>query len=262
MHLDVTAEFKEMFNVLIQLGAILAVCVLFFHKLNPFSDKKTEIQKKDTWDLWFKVIIAVIPSVIIGLPTDNFLEAHFHKFIPVAIVLMIYGVLFIVVEIFNAGDPIYLGPKEKPWYIFSQGGQPRIPKCTNLNHFTYKAAVIVGMFQVLALIPGTSRSGATILGGILIGASRYVATEFSFFLGIPTMFGASGLKLVKYFVKGNTFSLNEFMVLLVGSVVSFLVSVFVIKSLLTYIRRHNFKPFGWYRIVLGVIILFYVLFSR
>lgn len=258
--LDASAAFKEMFNVVIQLGAILAVCVLFFHKLNPFSSKKTEQQKKETWSLWFKVVVAVLPSVIIGLPLDNFLESHFHKFVPVAIVLIVYGILFIVVENFNSGDPIYLGPKAQPWYLFRGASQPRVPKCTNLNHFTYKAAVMIGIFQVLALIPGTSRSGATILGGILIGASRFVATEFSFFLGIPTMFGASFLKLFKFFYAGNHFTLNEFWVLMVGSIVSFIVSVIAIKFLLNFIKRNNFKPFGWYRIVLGIILLVYAVF--
>lgn len=158
--------------------------VLYFSKLNPFAPSKTHEEKQDTWTLWFKVIIACLPAAVIGLLLDDFLEEHFHKFLPVAIMLIVYGIAFIVVERHN---------------------KTKTPKCTNLNDFTYKAALIVGAFQLLSLIPGTSRSGATILGAIIIGSSRFVATEFSFFLGIPVMFGASGLKIVKFLMNGNTF---------------------------------------------------------
>lgn len=226
--LNVTPEFMTMFNVVIQLGAILAVVYLYFHKLNPFSPQKNEIEKKDTWTLWFKVIVAVLPSVIIGLPLDDWLDAHFYNFFSVSIVLIVYGIGFIVVEKRNKN---------------------KAPKCTDLNKFTYKAALIVGMFQVLALIPGTSRSGATILGAIMIGASRYVAAEFSFFLGIPTMFGASALKIFKFLKDGNAFDFQGTVILLTGTIVSFIVSIIAIRFLMNYIKRNDFTVFGWYRIV-------------
>ena len=234
--LDASTQFMSMFNVVIQLGAILGVVVLYFHKLNPFSPSKTTIEKKDTWTLWFKVVVACIPAIIIGLPLDDWLEEHFHKFLPVAIVLIVYGIAFIIVEKRN---------------------KTKKPRWTTLNDFTYQAALLVGLFQVLALVPGTSRSGATILGAILIGASRFVATEFSFFLGIPVMFGASGLKIVKYLAEGNSFKTEETIVLLVGTLVSFIVSVLAIKFLLNYLKKNDFTAFGWYRIILGVILIGY-----
>ena len=233
--LDASSQFMSMFNVVIQLGAILAVVVLYFHKLNPFSPSKSTI-KKDTWTLWFKVIVACIPAIIIGLPLDDWLEANFHKFLPVAIVLIVYGIAFIIVEKRNKN---------------------KTPRWTSLNDFTYQAALLVGLFQVLALVPGTSRSGATILGAILIGASRFVATEFSFFLGIPVMFGASGLKIVKYLAEGNSFKMEETVVLLVGTFVSFVVSILAIKFLLSYLKKNDFTAFGWYRIILGIILIGY-----
>ena len=238
--LNMSPAFIEMFNVVIQLGAILAVVVLYFSKLNPFAPSKTHEEKQDTWTLWFKVIIACLPAAVIGLPLDDFLEEHFHKFLPVAIMLIVYGIAFIVVERHN---------------------KTKTPKCTNLNDFTYKAALIVGAFQLLSLIPGTSRSGATILGAIIIGSSRFVATEFSFFLGIPVMFGASGLKIVKFLMNGNTFGGSEIIVLLVGMVTAFIVSIIAIKFLLDYIKRNDFTVFGWYRIVLGIILIGYWLIA-
>lgn len=238
--MNMSSAFTEMFNVVIQLGAILAVVVLYFSKLNPFAPSKTDEEKKDTWTLWFKVIIACLPAAVIGLPLDDFLEAHFHKFLPVAIMLIVYGIAFIVVE---------------------KRHKNVAPKCTNLNDFTYKAALIVGGFQLLSLIPGTSRSGATILGAIIIGSSRFVATEFSFFLGIPVMFGASGLKIVKFLMHGNTFGVSEIIVLLVGMVTAFVVSIIAIKFLLDYIKRNDFTVFGWYRIVLGIILIGYWLIA-
>ncbi|WP_218657847.1 undecaprenyl-diphosphate phosphatase [Enterococcus thailandicus] len=234
--LDASTQFMSMFNVVIQLGAILAVVVLYFHKLNPFSPSKTAIEKKDTWSLWFKVVVACLPAVIIGLPLDDWLEEHFHNFLSVAIVLIIYGIAFIIVE---------------------QRNKTRKPRWESLNDFTYQAALMVGLFQVLALVPGTSRSGATILGAIIIGASRFVATEFSFFLGIPVMFGASGLKIVKYLMEGNTFGTEETVVLLVGTLVSFIVSILAIKFLLSYLKKNDFTAFGWYRIILGIILIGY-----
>lgn len=234
-----SAQFMEMFNVVIQLGAILAVVILYFHKLNPFAPSKSSLEKKETWSLWGKVIVACIPSAIIGLLFDDWLEAHFYSFVPVAIMLIVYGILFIVIENANKN---------------------RKPKVTTFDQLTIKTALIIGAFQVLALIPGTSRSGATILGAVLIGCSRYISAEFSFFLGIPTMLGASGLKLVKFFAEGNHFTGANIAVLLVGCIVSFVVSVIAIKFLMKFIKNHDFKPFGWYRIILGIILLVYWFF--
>lgn len=234
--LNQTPEFMSMFNVVIQLGAIMAVVVLYFNKLNPFSLTKTKEENKDTWSLWFKVVVAIIPSAIIGLPLDDWLEETFHHFLPVALMLIIYGVAFIVVEKRN---------------------RTKTPKVTDLNQITYQFALMVGFFQVLALIPGTSRSGATILGGILIGASRFVSAEFSFFLGIPTMFGASLLKIVKFLATGNSFDLNATIILLTGTIVSFVVSILAIRFLMNYIKKNDFSAFGWYRVILGIILIGY-----
>lgn len=239
LKMQISKEFTSMFNVVIQLGAIMAVVYLYFNKLNPFDSKKNKLQQKQTWDLWLKVIVACFPSAIIGLLFDDWLDAHLYKPFPVALMLIIYGIGFIWVEKRNRAIK---------------------PKCTDLNRFTYKAAIMIGVFQVLALIPGTSRSGATILGGILIGASRYVAAEFSFFLGIPTMFGASGLKIVKFLKNGNFFDLQSSIILLTGMIVSFIVSVLVIKFLMDYIKKHDFSVFGWYRIILGTIIILSMIF--
>lgn len=236
-----SAEFMTMFNVVIQLGAILAVVVLYFTKLNPFAPSKTLEEKRDTWSLWFKVIFAIIPSAIIGLFLDDWLDATFYNFISVAIVLIVYGIAFIVVERRN---------------------RTVTPKVSTLNQISYRFAFLVGMFQVLALIPGTSRSGSTILGGIILGGSRFVSAEFSFFLGIPTMFGASLLKMYKFFHAGNTFSTESLIILLTGTVVSFIVSVLAIKFLMSYIKKHDFTVFGWYRIVLGIILIGYWWMSK
>lgn len=238
--LNATEEFMTMFNVVIQLGAIMAVVVLYFNKLNPFSLSKTKDESKQTWSLWFKVIVAIIPSAIIGLPLDDWLDENFHHFLPVAIMLIVYGGAFILVERYN---------------------KTRIPKVTELSQITYQFALMVGFFQVLALIPGTSRSGATILGGILIGGSRFVSAEFSFFLGIPTMFGASLLKIVKFLASGNSFDFNSTMILLTGTIVSFVVSILAIKFLMNYIKKNDFSVFGWYRIILGVILIGYWVIS-
>ncbi len=239
--LQATPAFKEMFNVVIQLGAILAVCVIYFHKLNPFSTQKNEIEKKETWNLWGKVIVGILPAMVIGLPLDDFFEAHFHKFLPIALMLIIYGVLFILVENHVKGQK---------------------PKCTDLNNFTYKAALVVGVAQILSLMPGTSRSGVTILAALLIGCSRYVAAEYSFFLSIPVMFGASGIKLLKFFAGGNSFTGEEFLILLVGCLVAFAVSILAIKFLLNFIKTNDFKPFGWYRIILGAFLIVYWLAAK
>lgn len=239
LKMQISKEFTSMFNVVIQLGAIMAVVYLYFNKLNPFDQQKSKLEQKQTWDLWLKVVVACFPSAIIGLLFDDWLDAHLYKPFPVALMLIIYGIGFIWVENRNRNIK---------------------PKCTDLNRFTYKAAIMIGVFQVLALIPGTSRSGATILGGILIGASRYVAAEFSFFLGIPTMIGASGLKIFKFIKNGNFFDLQSTFILLTGMVVSFIVSVLVIKFLMDYIKKHDFSVFGWYRIILGSIIILTMIF--
>lgn len=232
--LNVSKAFMDMFLVVIQLGAILAVVVLNFEKLNPFSDWKTKKEKEKTFQLWYKVIFACIPAGVIGLMFNKYMEAHFMNAPVVASTLIIYGVLFIVVEIYN---------------------KKRSPRIKDLDCLDYKTAFIIGLFQVLSLVPGTSRSGATILGGILFGTSRYVAAEFTFFLAIPVMFGASLLKMVKF---GFHYSGAEIVIMIVGMVTAFIVSVLSIKFLLRYIKKNDFKAFGWYRIFLGLIVLAYL----
>ncbi len=236
--LKVSPEFYEMFQVVIQLGAIFAVLVLFFHKLNPFSGKKGEIEKKQTWDLWFKVVVAVIPSAVLGLLFDDWMDAHLYNYVVVALTLIIYGVAFIFVEKQN------------------KGLEPRV---TDVHAIDYRTALLIGAFQCLSLIPGTSRSGSTILGGILLGVSRPAAAEFSFFLAIPTMLGASALKLVKYLFEGLIPSGTEIAVLITGCVVSFIVSMVVIKALMEYVRKRSFSVFGVYRIILGALVIGYYL---
>ena len=233
IQLNASDEFKEMFFVVIQLGAIMAVVLLYFHKLNPFSPKKSKQEKKDTMSIWYKVIVGVLPATVLGLLFDDWLNAHFYNYITVAIMLIVYGILFIVIENRNKTRKVSIN-------VFSD--------------LTYRTAFLIGMFQVLALIPGTSRSGATILGAIILGSSRYIAAEYSFFLSIPIMFGASALKLVKF---GFHFSTMEISILLTGMVVAFVVSVISIKFLIGYIKNNDFKVFGWYRIILGAIIVGY-----
>ena len=240
MKLNASDAFKEMFNVVIQLGAIMAVVVLYFHKLNPFSPKKTKEQKVQTIDLWFKVVVACIPAAVLGILFDDWMEEHFHNYIVVSIMLVVYGVLFIVIENWNK--------KNKP-------------SVTKLSNLTYKTALLIGVFQVLSLIPGTSRSGATIIGALLLGVSRYVAAEFTFFLAIPVMFGASGIKLLKFFMEGAGMSGMEIAMLGVGCVVAFVISIIAIKFLMGYIKKNDFKVFGWYRIILGVLVLGYFLLT-
>ncbi|WP_343252219.1 undecaprenyl-diphosphate phosphatase [Ligaoa zhengdingensis] len=233
IHLDVTAEFKSLFLVVIQLGAILAVVTLFFRKLNPFALSKTPKQRGDTVRLWLKVLVGILPSALIGIPFDDQIEALFFGPWPVVVTLIVYGVLFIWLENRNRGRQFVV---------------------TDLNQLTYTTALAIGAFQVLSMIPGTSRSGATILGAMLIGCSRYVAAEFSFFLAIPTMFGASLLKLVKF---GFDFTTDEWVILLLGMAVAYVVSVLAIKFLMGYIKKHDFKVFGWYRIALGAVLAVY-----
>ncbi len=244
LQLNQDENFMEMFFVVIQLGAILAVVVMFFKKLWPFqkpdkaSEQKLSWVKMDTMTMWFKVIVAVLPAMIIGLPLDDWFEANFHNFTTVSLMLIIYGVLFIVIENWN---------------------KKRTPVVSDLDSLTFKQAFLIGVFQVLSLIPGTSRSGSTILGGILIGTSRYVAAEFSFFLAIPVMVGASGYKFLKFGLEtGFAMTTDQIIILVLGMVVAFVVSIFVIKFLMDYIKKKDFKVFGYYRIVLGVILLGYM----
>lgn len=235
LKMSTSEGFKSMFDVVIQLGAIMAVVVMYFEKLNPFSKKKSKEEVKDTYNLWYKVIIACIPAAVIGLIFDDFLDEHFYNFITVASTLIIYGIAFIVIEEKNKNKELL---------------------CRDLNKLPIKTAFLIGMFQVLALIPGTSRSGATILGGILLGTSRFVAAEFTFFLAIPVMFGASFLKVVKY---GFDYNANEIVVLITGMIVSFFVSILAIKTFINYIKKRDFSVFGIYRIVLGAIIIIYAI---
>ncbi|MFR0845152.1 MAG: undecaprenyl-diphosphate phosphatase [Oscillospiraceae bacterium] len=236
--LNVSDAFRSMFDVVIQLGAILAVIVLFFHKLNPFSPRKTEGEKKQTWQLWFKVIAAIIPSGIVGVLFDEWMEAHFHNATVVSIALIVYGVAFILVERRNARRV---------------GGKT----VEDVYAIDYKTALLIGCFQCLSLIPGTSRSGSTILGAILIGVGRSAGAEFSFFMAIPTMLGASAIKGLKFLLSGVAATGTEIGVLIVGCVVSFLVSLLVIRGLMEYVRKHSFSAFGVYRIILGVVVLVY-----
>ena len=233
--LDVKKSFMDMFLVVIQLGAILAVVAISFEKLNPFSGFKSKEEKRLTIELWKKVMVACFPAAVIGLIFNDYMEEHFMTTGVVAAMLILYGAFFIWVENYNKG---------------------KNPRINNLDFLDYKTAFIIGMFQVLALVPGTSRSGATILGGILFGASRLVAAEFTFFLAIPVMFGASALKVVKF---GFNYTFEEVVILLIGMVTAFIVSVLSIKFLLRYIKNNDFKAFGWYRIALGIIVVLYLL---
>ena len=236
IRLDVSKVFYEMFQVVIQLGAILAVILLFFHKLNPFSPKKSVEQKKDTWGLWFKVVVAVLPSAVLGYLFDDWMDAKLYNYVVVAIALIAYGVAFLFVEKLN---------------------EKRQAKITDVNCIDYKTALLIGAFQCLSLIPGTSRSGATILGAIFLGVSRSAGAEFSFFLAIPTMLGASLLKVLDFMDTGLILTATEISVLIVGCVVSFVVSLLVIKALMDYVRRRSFAVFGWYRIGLGIVVIGY-----
>ena len=244
LDLDKSDEFKEMFDVVIQLGAILAVVVIFWKKLWPFGKKNNahplnkspfgQMIKKDIFIMWFKVLVACLPAAVIGLILDDWIDEHLYNPWTVAIALIVFGIAFIIVENWNKGKK---------------------PKINTIAELTFNTAFIIGVFQLIAAIfPGTSRSGATIVGALIIGVSRTVAAEFTFYLAVPVMFGASLLKLVKF---GFDFTGNELAVLLTGMVVAFLVSIFVIKFLMDYIKKHDFKVFGWYRIVLGVLVLIY-----
>ena len=240
VELKVSEEFYKMFEVVIQLGAILAVILLFFHKLNPFSAQKTGPQKRNTWRLWFKVVLAVVPSAVIGILFDDWMDAHFYNYIVVAITLIVYGIAFLFVE---------------------KANEHRSTNVSTVYDIDMKTALLIGCFQCLSLIPGTSRSGSTILGAIILGVGRSAGAEFSFFLAIPTMLGASALKLVKFLLSGATATSAELIILAVGCIVSFIVSLLVIKGLMEYVRRHSFAVFGVYRIILGILVLGYFAFQ-
>ncbi len=235
IQMNMSEAFKIMFFVVIQLGAILAVVVLFWSKMFPFQwkDKTKPVIKKDVFSIWFKVVVACIPGAVISILFDDFIDAHLHTPVVIASMLIFYGILFIVIENWNKNHS---------------------PKILQLSNFTYKTAFIIGLFQVLSIIPGTSRSGATIVGALLIGVSRVAAAEFTFFLAVPVMIGLSVLKIVKF---GFAFTTIEIFTLALGMIVAFVVSVFVIKFLMNYIKKHDFTVFGWYRIILGIIVLLY-----
>ncbi len=233
LNMPFSEAFLEMFRVVIQLGAILAVVVLYFPKLWPFcADRKQHYIKPATWTMWFKILVATLPAMVLGLLLDDWLEERLYNYIVVAAMLILYGVFFLVIE--NKKRPV---------------------RVSSIDQLSYKDALIIGFWQVLAMIPGTSRSGATIVGGLLLGASRPVAAQFTFFLAIPVMFGASLLKVVKYLMEGLTFTSHELTVLAVGCVTAFLVSVAAIRFLVNFVKKHDFKVFGWYRIALGVVVL-------
>ena len=240
LHLNVTPQFKEMFLVVIQLGAILAVVVLYWHKLWPFGiENKRIVPKKDIWQMWFKVLVSCVPAAVVGVLFDDKLNALFYNWQTVAIMLILFGIFFLVVETWNKG---------------------KTAKIHSIGELTYTSALIIGAFQLIAAVfPGTSRSGATILGAILIGVSRTVAAEYTFFLAVPVMFGASALKLVKF---GLHFTSAEAILLAVGMIVAFVVSILTIKFLMGYIKKHDFKAFGWYRIVLGAAVILYFVLAR
>ena len=239
INLNVSPEFKSMFDVVIQLGAILAVIVLFFYKLNPFAAGKSKEAKLHTWQLWFRVCAAIIPSGVVGVLFDDWMDEHLHNGIVVAIALIVYGIAFIVVERANA---------------------KKTPAIRNVHDIDLKTAVFIGCFQCLSLIPGTSRSGSTILGAIMLGVGRSAGSEFSFFMAIPTMLGASAIKGLKFLLSGVRITGTEVGVLMIGCIVSFLVSMVVIKGLMEYVRKHSFSAFGVYRIVLGIVVLAYFAF--
>lgn len=253
VNLNMSDEFRSMFDVVIQLGAILAVIVLFFHKLNPFAPSKSVTEKNQTWSLWFKVIVAIIPSGIVGVLFDDWMDEHLHNAIVVAIMLIVYGIAFIVVERRNTrGTFQRVSTKDGPTV-----SRLKDNTVNNVYDITYRTALIIGLFQCLSLIPGTSRSGSTILGAILIGVGRAAGAEFSFFMAIPTMLGASAIKGLKFILSGVAATGTEIAVLIVGCIVSFVVSLAVIRGLMEYVRKHSFSAFGVYRIVLGVLVLGY-----
>ena len=268
--LQVSDEFLALFLVVIQLGAILAVLILYFHKLNPFSPRKTSVEKKSTWRLWGMVAIGCIPAAIIGLLFDDWVNEHFYNKVTVAAMLIVYGVAFIVLERRNRrrlreAEAALAAPRgrhaRQSYGDVADEAEAQLFKITDVDEIDWKTALKIGCFQVLAIIPGTSRSGATIIGGMLSGCSRTAAAEFTFFLAIPIMFGWGLVKALKFFVAGLAMTMTEIVVLAVGIVTAFVMSVVAIKFLMGYIKKNDFTAFGWYRIVVGVLVLGYFAFE-
>ena len=260
--LDVSKDFWDMFSVVIQLGAILAVCVVFFRQLNPFSPSKTPQERKGTWRLWAQVIVACLPAAVIGIPLDDWMEEHLGSPFVIAAALIVYGIAFIVIENIRESRPSgahFAASGAGSKGLLRSDADARVQSVQELDWGT---ALGIGAFQVLSLVPGTSRSGSTIIGGLLLGCSRAVAAEFTFYLAIPVMVGASGLRLAKFFLKGNSFAPDQLAILGVGCVVAFVVSMLSIRFLMSFVKKHDFKPFGWYRIVLGVAVIAYFLLAR
>ena len=261
--LDVSAEFWNMFLVVIQLGAILSVCVLYFHELNPFSPSKGPDGRRATWKLWGKVVLGCIPAAVIGLPLNDFMEERLSNSYVVSAALIVYGIVFIAIETWRARRGASLAARPRGRHFAPQsepaGDLTDFGAITSVDDLPWKTAFGIGCFQVLSLIPGTSRSGSTIIGGLLLGTTRSVAAKFTFFLAIPVMFGASLLKIVKFLLKGAAMSATEWGVMGVGLVTAFVVSLLAIRWLTGFVRRHDFKGFGVYRIVLGIVVLAYFL---
>ena len=273
MAMNVSADFWDMFLVVIQLGAILAVCVVFFNQLNPFAPSKKSYERRNTWTLWGKTIVACIPAAVIGIPIDDWMEEHLGSPFVIGAALIVYGIAFIVIESSREKRAAALLPgagggslRPAPRHMAAASTAEPTTKSEladadariqTVEEIDWKTAVGIGLFQVLSIVPGTSRSGSTIIGGLILGCSRAAVAEFTFYLAIPVMAGASALRLVKFFLKGNLFAPMELAILLVGCAVAFVVSLLVIRFLMGFVRKHNFKPFGWYRIVLGVAVIAY-----
>lgn len=234
----ITPEFWEMFEVVIQLGAIMAVVTIFFNKLNPFAGKKSKEEKKETFDIWGKVIVGCIPAGIMGVLFNDLMDEYLYNSYVVAAMLILYGIIFILIE----------------------NRKNVKAKINSFKDLDYKTALLIGIIQVLSLVPGTSRSGVTIIGAVLLGCSRYIAAEYTFFLAIPVMFGASGIKILKFLLRTGGFTMTQAMIMAVGMIAAYLVSVFSIKFLMDYVKKHDFKIFGYYRIILGIIVLLYFAF--
>ncbi len=277
MPLNVSKDFWDMFLVVIQLGAIIAVLVAFFHELNPFSGAKSAGERRSTWTLWGKTIVACIPAAVVGLPLDNWIEDHLGSPFVIAAALIVYGIVFIVIESMRerrarclmampVTAPATAAGPYRPRHFSSAAPQQKLTvsqaadadvRIHDLADLDWRTALGIGLFQVLSIVPGTSRSGSTIIGGLILGCSRTVVAQFTFYLAIPVMVGASGLRLVKYFLKGNTFTTPEAAILLTGCIVAFLVSLAAIRFLMGFVKKHDFKPFGWYRIALGAVVIAY-----
>ena len=284
--LNVSEAFWNMFLVVVQLGAILAVCVLYFNKLNPWARNKDRAERAQTWNTWGKILVGVIPAAVVGLPLNDFMEEHLSNAWVVAVALIVYGIVFIVIENWRkhrlalavegqvaAHSSMAAQPVGSHFAVRPASEGPSLaqevdalertdPGIQTMEELSYKKAFGIGCFQVLSLVPGTSRSGSTIIGGLLLGPSRTLAAEYSFYMAIPVMFGASALRLVKYFLGGNGFTGTEVAILATGMVVAFVTSILSIKFLLKFIKTNDFKPFGYYRIVLGIVVIAYFLFAR